>query len=30
MKGALRKAGFAEVDYKSLTFGICTLYTATK
>jgi demethylmenaquinone methyltransferase/2-methoxy-6-polyprenyl-1,4-benzoquinol methylase len=30
MTGALSKAGFAEVNYTKLTFGICTLYTATK
>jgi demethylmenaquinone methyltransferase/2-methoxy-6-polyprenyl-1,4-benzoquinol methylase len=30
MKGALERAGFGEVSYKKLTFGICTLYTATK
>jgi demethylmenaquinone methyltransferase/2-methoxy-6-polyprenyl-1,4-benzoquinol methylase len=30
MQGALQKAGFSEVNYTSLTFGICTLYTATK
>ena len=30
MKGVLSKAGFGEVSFKRLTFGICTLYTATK
>ncbi len=30
MKGILSKAGFEEVSFKRLTFGICTLYTATK
>lgn len=30
MKGILEKAGFKEVGFKRLTFGICTLYTATK
>ncbi len=26
----IRKAGFSEVHFKRLTFGICTLYVATK
>ena len=30
MKKAILKAGFSSVEIKSLTFGICTLYTATK
>ena len=30
MKGIIRKAGFREVRFKRLTFGICTLYFATK
>lgn len=30
MQGILEKAGFREVSFKRLTFGICTLYTATK
>ena len=34
MKGVISKviarAGFSEVNFKRLTFGICTLYTATK
>jgi demethylmenaquinone methyltransferase / 2-methoxy-6-polyprenyl-1,4-benzoquinol methylase len=30
MKGILEKAGFGEVKFKRLTFGICTLYTAKK
>ena len=30
MRKAIIKAGFSQVDIKSLTFGICTLYTATK
>lgn len=30
MKGILEKAGFKEVSFERLTFGICTLYTATK
>ena len=30
MKQALEKAGFQTVNFKRLTFGICTLYTATK
>lgn len=30
MKKSLSKAGFSHVDFKRLTFGICTLYTATK
>lgn len=30
MKGVIARAGFTEVNFKRLTFGICTLYTATK
>jgi demethylmenaquinone methyltransferase/2-methoxy-6-polyprenyl-1,4-benzoquinol methylase len=30
MKGVIAKAGFGEVDFRRLTCGICTLYTATK
>ncbi len=30
MKGVLEKAGFREVAFTRLTFGICTLYIATK
>lgn len=30
MKGVLEKAGFRNVAFRRLTFGICTLYTATK
>jgi demethylmenaquinone methyltransferase/2-methoxy-6-polyprenyl-1,4-benzoquinol methylase len=30
MKGALQRAGFSNVSYTKLTFGICTLYTAAK
>lgn len=30
MKGVIARAGFNEVNFKRLTFGICTLYTATK
>ena len=30
MKGIIRKAGFREVRFRRLTFGICTLYFATK
>lgn len=30
MQTILEKAGFREVEFKRLTFGICTLYTATK
>ena len=30
MMEILKKAGFAEASFKRLTFGICTLYTATK
>ena len=26
MQGVIRKAGFSEVRFKRLTFGICTLY----
>lgn len=30
MKGILEKIGFKDVTFKRLTFGTCTLYTATK
>jgi demethylmenaquinone methyltransferase/2-methoxy-6-polyprenyl-1,4-benzoquinol methylase len=30
MMKILNKAGFTETHFKRLTFGICTLYTATK
>jgi menaquinone biosynthesis methyltransferase ubiE len=30
MKGVISKTGFGEVHFRRLTFGICTLYTATK
>lgn len=30
MKTVIAKAGFSEVNFSRLTFGICTLYTATK
>lgn len=30
MVGILKKAGFAEASFQRLTFGICTLYIATK
>ena len=30
MKGVIEKAGFRDVAFKRLTFGICTLYTAAK
>mgnify|MGYP002622431464 CR=1 FL=1 len=30
MVGILHKAGFAEASFKRLTFGICTMYSATK
>ena len=30
MTGIIRKAGFAEASFKRLTFGICTMYLATK
>jgi demethylmenaquinone methyltransferase / 2-methoxy-6-polyprenyl-1,4-benzoquinol methylase len=30
MKGVIEKSGFKDVAFKRLTFGICTLYTATK
>ena len=30
MVGILKKAGFREASFRRLTFGICTLYTATK
>ena len=30
MMDILMKAGFAEASFKRLTFGICTMYLATK
>jgi demethylmenaquinone methyltransferase/2-methoxy-6-polyprenyl-1,4-benzoquinol methylase len=30
MTEILKKAGFAEATFKRLTFGICTMYFATK
>ncbi|WP_321332940.1 bifunctional demethylmenaquinone methyltransferase/2-methoxy-6-polyprenyl-1,4-benzoquinol methylase UbiE [uncultured Bacteroides sp.] len=30
MKKVITKAGFTDVSFQRLTFGICTLYTATK
>ncbi|MCI6619446.1 MAG: bifunctional demethylmenaquinone methyltransferase/2-methoxy-6-polyprenyl-1,4-benzoquinol methylase UbiE [Prevotella sp.] len=30
MKGIFEKAGYKDVRYKRLTFGICTMYLATK
>lgn len=30
MQDVIRKAGFSKVNFKRLTFGICTLYVATK
>lgn len=30
MVGILKKAGFAQASFKRLTFGICTMYVATK
>lgn len=30
MRGVISRAGFGEVRFRRLTFGICTLYTATK
>ena len=30
MMGVLRKAGFSQASFKHLTFGICTMYFATK
>lgn len=30
MKKIIEQAGFSKVQFKRLTFGICTLYTATK
>ena len=30
MKGVITRAGFTTVNFQRLTFGICTLYTATK
>ena len=30
MKDVISRAGFSKVEFQRLTFGICTLYTATK
>jgi demethylmenaquinone methyltransferase/2-methoxy-6-polyprenyl-1,4-benzoquinol methylase len=30
MEGILRKAGFTEVQWRRFTFGISTMYLATK
>lgn len=30
MKGVISRAGFGQVQFRRLTFGICTLYTAMK
>ena len=30
MSQSIRRAGFSEVRFKRLTFGVCTLYMATK
>ncbi|MCP3893247.1 MAG: bifunctional demethylmenaquinone methyltransferase/2-methoxy-6-polyprenyl-1,4-benzoquinol methylase UbiE [Bacteroides sp.] len=30
MEGIIARAGFSQVQFRRLTFGICTLYTATK
>lgn len=30
MMGIFKKAGFTKVSFKRLTFGICTMYFATK
>ena len=30
MTGIISRAGFSQVQFRRLTFGICTLYTATK
>ncbi len=30
MMGALQKAGFSKAEFRRLTFGICTMYFATK
>jgi demethylmenaquinone methyltransferase/2-methoxy-6-polyprenyl-1,4-benzoquinol methylase len=30
MLDLMRNAGFASTSYRSLTFGVCTLYTACK
>ena len=30
MQQAIRNAGFSQVRFRRLTFGICTLYVATK
>ncbi len=30
MMGALKKAGFSKAEFRRLTFGICTMYFATK
>lgn len=30
MMGTLKKAGFSKAEFRRLTFGICTMYFATK
>ena len=30
MSQSIRRAGFSKVRFKRLTFGVCTLYMATK
>jgi demethylmenaquinone methyltransferase/2-methoxy-6-polyprenyl-1,4-benzoquinol methylase len=30
MVGILQQAGFSEASFRRLTFGICTMYFATK
>lgn len=30
MTGILKRAGFKETHYRTLTFGVCTMYTGTK
>ena len=30
MEAIMKKAGFSEAGFKRLTFGICTMYFATK
>ena len=30
MKNVISQAGFSQVQFRRLTFGICTLYMATK
>ena len=30
MQESIRRAGFSDVRFRRLTFGICTLYMATK